>query len=119
MKAASCLSSAVYTGLVVTLGLNGLRAAQEKKEPQKGTVVTVGNLQSKAPGAWVEEKATTSTRVKQFRLPAIGDDKDNAEVVIFYFGSRGAGTENANVKRWQGQFVPPEGKTIDQATKTE
>ena len=34
-------------------------------------------------------------------------------------GKDSGGTVNDNIKRWKGMFQPPEGKTIDEATKQE
>jgi hypothetical protein len=58
-------------------------------------------------------------RIKQFRLPAVGDDKENAQLMIFSFGPRGGGSVDANIKRWKSMFLPPEGKTIDEVAKVE
>src|SRR5262249_1730865 len=76
-------------------------------------------LQSQAPGEWAEERATGPNRVNQFRLEPIGDDKDKAEIIVTYFGSRGAGPEEANIKRWKGMILPTEGKSIDDVAKVE
>src|SRR5207248_764687 len=46
-------------------------------------------------------------------------DKDEAEVVIFYFGEGGGGPVDDNIKRWKGMFVPPEGKKIDDVAKVQ
>jgi hypothetical protein len=89
-----------------------------KNDKSKGTVVTIDGLKSTTPGEWVEEKPTSKMRHKQFRLPAVGDDKDNAELVIYFFGAGSGGSAEDNIKRWKGQFVPPEGKKIDDVAKT-
>jgi hypothetical protein len=103
--------------LLIIIGLAGwtllvARAAEPK-------VVTLSGLKSEAPKEWIEEKPTSRFRVEQFRLPAVDDDKNQADLSITYFGERGAGSNEENVKRWKGQFVPPEGKTIDDVTKVE
>src|SRR5205823_400551 len=90
-----------------------------QQRDSKGVLVTIDGLKSRAPADWVEEDPTSRFRVKQFRLPAVRDDKDNAEVVIFYFGEGSGGSLADNVKRWKGQFIPPEGKKIDDVAKTE
>jgi hypothetical protein len=91
----------------------------QQKETRKGVLVTIDGLKSRVPTDWVEEDPTSRFRVKQFRLPAVKDDKDNAEVVIFYFGEGSGGSAADNIKRWKGMFVPPEGKKIDDVTKVE
>jgi hypothetical protein len=82
----------------------------------KGVVVDLDGLKSQAPADWKEEEPSNRMRYLQFRLPKKGDDKDNAELIVF----KGLGGDaQANVKRWKDQFVPPEGKTIDEAAKVE
>lgn len=95
-------------------------AGQEKSgEKGKATVVKLGGVESRAPASWHEEKPTNSMRLYQFRLSPIDDDKDNAEVVVFYFGEGQGGSVADNLKRWKGSFVPPEGKTIDEVAKVQ
>jgi hypothetical protein len=57
-------------------------------------------------------------RFLQFRIPSAGEDKDKAELIVFFFGAGGGGSVEANLKRWKGMFVPPEGKAIDDVAKT-
>src|SRR5437868_15471915 len=77
-------------------------AGQEKqKDSGKGTLVKLDGLQSRTPADWQEEKPDNPTRVKQFRLSPIGDDKDNAEVDIFYFGESNGGSADDDSKRWK------------------
>ena len=46
-------------------------------------------------------------------------DKEDAELVIFFFGKGSGGSNEDNIKRWKGQFIAPEGKSIDEVTKVE
>lgn len=95
-------------------------AGQEKSsEKGKGTVVKLGGVESRTPADWYEEKPTSNMRLYQFRLSPIGDDKDNAEIVVFYFGEGQGGSAADNIKRWKGSFVPPEGKTIENVAKVQ
>src|SRR6516225_2779833 len=88
-------------------------------QEQPGILVSLGDLKSQAPPEWIEETPTSQFRIKQFRLPAVGDDKENAQLLIFSFGPRGGGSVDANVKRWKSMFLSPEGKTIDEVAKVE
>jgi hypothetical protein len=92
-------------------------AADGDKDKSKGVVVDFDGLKSKTPGDWKEEEPAKSSfvkRYKQFRLPKRGDDKEDAELVIF----QGVGGESkANIERWKGQFTPPEGKKSEDVTK--
>jgi hypothetical protein len=87
--------------------------AQEK---QAG-IVAFDGLQSRVPAEWKAEQVTSQMRAHQFKLPKVKDDKDDAEMVIFYFGPGAGGSAAENVKRWKGMFVPPQGKTIDDMSK--
>jgi len=79
----------------------------------KGTVVEIDGLRSKAPASWKEEAPANKMRYAQFKLKGDGGD---AELVIFTGLGGGA---KANVDRWKKQFVPPTGKTIDDVCKVE
>jgi hypothetical protein len=94
-------------------------AAAQAAGGQQGTVVTLSGLKSTTPAEWAEEAPTSRMRVKQFRLEPVGDDKDKAEITIFFFGAGQGGSAADNVKRWKGMFRPPDGKTIDDVAKKE
>jgi len=96
----------VCAGVLACLGAGGSRA--EDKDSKE--VVELDGLKAAVPADWKKEKPKSRFRYAQFRLPrADGDDAD-AELVIF----RGlGGSVKANVDRWKQQFIPPEGKTID------
>ena len=83
---------------------------QEKKD---GTVVVIEGLKSKTPAEWKEEPPANTMRFMQFKLPKVKDDKEDAEIIIFKLG----GSSQANIKRWMEQFIPPEGKKIDDVAK--
>jgi hypothetical protein len=85
----------------------------KEKEKGKGVVVDLDGVKSTTPGDWREEKPASSMRWLQFRLTKKGDDKEDAELILFK--GLGGGMK-ANVERWKGQFVPPEGKAIDDVT---
>jgi hypothetical protein len=96
--------------------LSPIRVAGQE---QRGATVTLDGLKSRAPADWVEETPTSRLRVKQFRLPAVGDDKENAQLIIFYFGPGAGGSVADNITRWKKMFIPPAGKTIDDVAKVE
>jgi hypothetical protein len=91
----------VCAGALACLGVDGARAAD---------VVELDGVKAAVPADWKKEKPKTNIRYAQFRLPRAEGDETDAEVVLFKgFG----GTAKANVARWKEQFIPPEGKTID------
>src|SRR5262249_25903837 len=84
--------------------------AQEKK----GTEVKLTKLSGTTPADWKKEKPANLLRSYQFRLPEV-KDMPGSEIVIFP-------ESNPNVEKtfpkWKAQFVPPEGKTVDDISKT-
>ena len=82
-------------------------------------MVELDGLRSRVPATWKEERSTSQMRAAQFRAPKADGDKEDGEFVVFYFGPGGGGSNDENVKRWKGQFVPPEGKSMDAVTKVE
>jgi len=85
-------------------------AADGDKDKGKGIEVSLDGLKSTTPGDWKEEAPANRMRFMQFRLPKKGDDKEDAELIIFK--GLGGGSK-ANIERWKKQFVPPKGKSID------
>jgi hypothetical protein len=99
--------------------LTGMSVGAEDKKDGKGTVVGLDGLSSRTPADWKEETATSKMRAHQFRIPRAKDDKEDAELVIFYFGPGGGGGVEENIKRWKGFFTPPDGKSIDDVSKVD
>lgn len=91
-------------------------AADGDKDKGKKVVVDLDGLKSTTPGDWKEEAPANRMRFMQFRLPKKGDDKEDAELIIFKGLGGGA---KANVERWKKQFVPPKDKQIDDVAKVE
>jgi hypothetical protein len=80
----------------------------------KGVVVDLDGLKSTTPGDWKEEAPSNRMRLTQFRLPKKGDDKEDAELVIF---KGNGGGSKANVERWKKQFVAPKDKNSEDVAK--
>ena len=55
-------------------------------------------------------------RAAQFALEGAGGP---AELVVYYFGSGGAGGAQANLQRWYGQFEQPDQRASADVAKTE
>jgi len=73
-------------------------------------VVEIDGLKSKAPAAWKEEKSTSAMRKAQFKIEKVAGDKEDAELVIFFFGKGGGGSLDDNLKRWKSQFKDSAGE---------
>jgi hypothetical protein len=111
MVRTGALSSGGLVLFLLGVGSAGAGAA-------KGVVVEIDGLKSQAPATWVAEKPTSNLRVAQLRVPKVGADKQDAELVVFFFKGQGGGVD-ANVQRWKGMFYPPRGKTIDDVSRVE
>jgi hypothetical protein len=73
-------------------------------------------LEWTAPGGWVEEKPQYEIPTAQYRLPKIEGDMEDAVAAVFHFRGAG-GTVDANLNRWYGQFVQPDGRPSAEAAK--
>ncbi len=85
-------------------------------ERQADGRVVLGAFTMAAPPAWVAKPVTSSMRVADFMLPGAAGQ---AELVIYYFGAAGAGSIDANVERWLGQFTQPDGRTTREVATIE
>jgi hypothetical protein len=100
------LAFATLFALMIAVGVSA--------DDKKGGEVILDGLKSKTPADWKEEEPSNNMRFAQFKLPKAGEDKDDAELIIF---KNLGGSAKDNVARWKGQFLPPEGKTIDDVAK--
>ena len=100
--------------LVLVLPATSVGSDNDKKDDGKGVIVELDGYKSRAPAEWKEEAPGNQMRLTQFRLPKAEGDKTDAELVVF----KGiGGSAKANIDRWKGFFIPPEGKTIDDIAK--
>lgn len=57
------------------------------------------------PEMWtVKESATKGARRAVYRITPVGDDKDEAEVMVMHFGTGSQGDVEANYAQWYAQF---------------
>jgi len=89
-----------WTLLVVAAGLP-LRS-EEPDDAPKTKEVKAQALTLAVPVEW-KSKPATQFRIAQFDIPAAEGDERGAEFVVFHFQG-GAGTVDANITRWIGQF---------------
>jgi hypothetical protein len=99
--------------LALALGCSGSDDKKDGKvkDRTQPSAVTLDDLKSTPPDSWIEETPTSSLRFAQFRLPRAEGDSADADLIIF----RGIGGDaEQNINRWKNdQFIPPEGKKID------
>ena len=79
--------------------------------------VALGPFSMAPPASWVVKPVTSSMRVAAYELPA--GTGEEAELVVYYFGASGAGSVDANLDRWFGQFTQPDGRTTREVAKIE
>jgi hypothetical protein len=77
----------------------------------------LGPFSMVVPAGWTEKPSTSSMRTAQFQMPA--PSGGDAEVVVYHFGETGAGSVQANIDRWLGQFKQPDDKPSKDVAKIE
>ena len=82
-----------------------------------------GGLGYTAPPAWKARPASSSMRVAEFVVTKAASDAEDAELIIYFFGSlfgRLAGGVDANIDRWISQMQQPDGSASkDKARRAE
>ena len=56
-------------------------------------------------------------RVAEFTVPKVGTDKEDAAVIVYFFGSTQGGTVQANLDRWLTQMTQPDGRASKDVAK--
>ncbi len=56
-------------------------------------------------------------RLATYTIPPAAGDRDSGECGVYYFGPGQGGSVDANLDRWIGQFVQPDGKSSKDAAK--
>ncbi|PWB53743.1 MAG: hypothetical protein C3F18_07085 [Nitrosomonadales bacterium] len=88
------------------------------EEPAPSVQATVKlafiGLEAHAPAAWTMVPPATDKRLAQFKITAPGEGM-TAEVIVYYFGKGEGGTAEANIERWQGQFIGAENRPVTPA----
>jgi hypothetical protein len=80
-----------------------LAGADEAKKAMKA-----GELSFDVPASWKAETPKSQMRKAQLKVAAAEGDAEPAELVLFVF-PQGAGTVEANIARWEQQFVGADG----------
>jgi hypothetical protein len=72
--------------------------------------IDAGGLTFQAPAAWKSSPPSSQMRRAELKVAPVEGDKEPAELVVFAFPG-GAGSVEANVKRWQSQFKDADGNS--------
>jgi len=94
----------LFTGM----GCQTKESEDQKLPPLDGTKMS-GELTYQIPESWQEERPSSSMRKAQYRLPGV-DGAEEAEMAVFVFPGSGGGVQ-ANIDRWIGQFIQPDGSS--------
>lgn len=78
----------------------------QAEHPSAGA--TIAGITFSPPGHW-QDLGSSGMRQAQYRLDPVAGDPAPGEVNLFYFGPTSGGGVEANLKRWIGQIVLPDG----------
>ena len=95
--------------VLCTINASGALVRCQDKQQEATAVASGGDLHFTVPAEWVSEKPPSKVRVAQFKLPKAEGDKEDGQLVIYYFGESGGGSVSANIERWISQMQQPEG----------
>jgi hypothetical protein len=87
-------------------------AAASTKTPSAASSeapTALGPLVFTAQPGWTVEKPSSQMRKAQYLLPRAENDKEDASLVVYFFGGQGGSLED-NVNRWTQQFEQPDGR---------
>jgi len=74
---------------------------------------SVAGLKWTPPSGWTAEEGTRPMRAATYTVAPAAGDTSNAECVVYFFGAGQGGSVDANLERWKGQIVGPDGKPAD------
>jgi len=118
MKTKFIGTTALLTAVFVCLACGNKGATAISNNQAGASQNAAGELSFNAPSGWTTEKATSSMRVAQYKLPKVEGDKEDGSLVLYYFGASQGGTAQANIDRWIGQMQQPDGSDSKSKAKT-
>ena len=101
------------TCVVLSLLAVTVVAQDEKKAKTVSKTLTPPGVTCQVPASWKEVKTTSTMRAATWK---ISHKSENVDVVVYWFGKRGAGGVEANLERWRKQIKTtkdPETQTFD------
>ncbi len=84
-------------------------------QPDSSGMIDVGAVSFKLPTKWEAQQPKSSMRRAQ--LSASGS-AGPAELIVYFFGPQGAGSADANIERWVGQFSNADGSPVSDAKQS-
>lgn len=119
MKQKLFVATVLLAALTASLACANKGSTAVSSKQQSNAQSASGELKFKVPDAWVTEKPSSSMRVGQYKLPKAEGDKEDALLVLYFFGATQGGTAQANIDRWIGQMQQPDGSDSKSKAKTE
>jgi hypothetical protein len=74
-------------------------------QPDSAGMIDVGAVAFKLPPGW--DAQVPKSQMRRAQLSASGE-AGPAELIVYFFGAQGAGSTEANIERWIGQFTAPD-----------
>ncbi len=103
--------NAVLATASLTLGLFAIAADDAKQ------TIDAKGIKFQAPPSWKSDPPKTQMRRAQLKVAPLEGDDYPAELIVFAFRG-GAGSVEANIKRWQNLFKDKDGKLPEIESKT-
>ena len=96
---------------------SGSSAASVSPNTSASSQTSAGELRYKVPEGWTVEKPTSEMRFAQYKLPKAAGDREDALLIVYYFGKGQGGTPEANIERWINQVKQPDGSASNDKAK--
>jgi hypothetical protein len=119
MKTKSICAITLLSALLICWACSNKSATAIPNQQSNSAQGAGGELRFKAPDGWTTEKSSSGMRVAQYKLPKAEGDKEDASLVLYYFGASQGGTPQANIDRWIGQMKQADGSDSKSKAKTE
>ena len=74
---------------------------------------SVAGLKWSPLSGWKAEEGERPMRAATYTIAPTAGDTANAECVVYFFGAGQGGSIDANLERWKGQIVGPDGKPAE------
>jgi hypothetical protein len=108
--------SKLWRGNCVLLALAALLASATFAAAEDRSVSEAdGKLKLTAPETWQRKKPSSRVIDYEFAIPPVGDDENPGRATI----SGAGGSIDANIERWIGQFIQPDGSDTKKVAKIE
>ena len=105
------ISFMIFIGLFI-----GCTEKQSETANVSEKKLTPGEISYTVPADWKSEEPKSKMRKAQYKIPGF-DGAADAEMAVFVFPGTG-GSVQANIDRWVGQFVQPDGSDSNEKTET-